>query len=392
MDTAGERDVIVVGAGPAGATTATALARRGRDVLLLDRHAFPRDKICGDAISAGAVHIMHELGMADKIAAAEARGEFHRLDGMRLVAPSGHLIRADFRRGEAGEDSYIAPRLYFDAVIQQQAVECGAQFVQAEVKEPLLEDGRVVGVLARQNGEVKAYRSRVVVGADGVTSTIMRHLRPEAAQHVDRHRAVALRAYIEDLELYPHEIEFFLYDEILPGYAWIFPTSDHTANIGLGMRLDVFRDLKKNLKHMLRHFLDMPAIRERLTRGGVVRDVASWQLNFGSQKRLQHAYDGALLVGDAAGFIDPLTGGGIYNGLVSGMLAADVIDGALREGDVSRETLRVYERRCDEKMWSGMRKSYLYQRILMNYPGVVDAGIRYLGRHNGVAKIFLSKL
>jgi flavin-dependent dehydrogenase len=220
----------------------------------------------------------------------------------------------------------------------------------------------------------------------------MRHLRPESAQHVDGHRAVALRAYIEDLEIYPHEIEFFLYDEILPGYAWIFPTSDRVANIGLGMRLDVFRSLKKNLKQMLRHFLDMPAIRGRLTRGGVVRDVASWQLNFGSQKQLQHTYDGALLVGDAAGFIDPLTGGGIHNGLISGVLAAEVIDAALRAGDVSRETLRVYEQRCDEKMWSVMRKSYLYQRILMNYPGLVDAGIRFLGRHHGVAKIFLSKL
>lgn len=392
MQTVSEHEVIVVGAGPGGATTAAALAQRGHDVLLIDRHTFPRDKICGDAISLGCIRIMNDLGMGDKIGAAVERGEFHRLDGMRLVGPSGHTLHSPFRRGPNGEESFVAPRVYFDAVIQQQAVESGARFLQAEVKEPLIEDGRVVGVVARANGSSHAYRSRVVVGADGVTSTIMRHLRPEAEQHVDLHRAVALRAYIEGMELYPHEVEFFLYDEILPGYAWIFPAGEGVANIGLGMRLDRFRVLKKNLKKMLQEFLAMPAIRARLSNDHTVRDVAIWQLNFGSQKKLQHAYDGALLVGDAAGFINPLTGGGIENALISGCLAAETIGAALHAGDTSRERLRDYERRCDEEMWSGMRKSFLYQRVLLNYPNVVDFLIRYLGRHGGVAKTFLSKL
>lgn len=392
MQSVSEHEVIVVGAGPGGATTATALAQQGRDVLVLDRHVFPRDKVCGDAISLGAIRILNDLGMAEKIQAAVARGEFYRLDGMRLYSPSGFLLQSKFRGAKGAEDSYVAPRLYFDAVIQQHAVESGAQFRQADVKEPWVEDGRVVGVVARENGETKTYRAQVVVGADGVTSSIMRHLRPEVDQHVERHRAVALRAYIEDIELYPHEVEFYLYDEILPGYAWVFPAGDRMANIGLGMRLDVFRKYKKNLKKMLQDFLAMPTIRERLTNGGVVRDVAIWQLNFGSQKRLQHAFDGALLVGDAAGFINPLTGGGIHNALISGVLAAETIDSALRAGDVSREVLKIYEKRCDEAMWTGMRRSYLYQRVLLYYPNVVDFLIRLLGRHGGIAKTFVSKL
>jgi flavin-dependent dehydrogenase len=101
----------------------------------------------------------------------------------------------------------------------------------------------------------------VVVGADGVTSPIARALRPESNQHVDMHRAVALRAYIEDLEEYPGEVEFYLYKDILPGYAWIFPTGPNQANIGLGMRLDHFRQRKENLKTLLQQFLDMPAIK-----------------------------------------------------------------------------------------------------------------------------------
>ncbi|CUS03124.2 Geranylgeranyl reductase [Candidatus Promineifilum breve] len=392
MQTVSEHDVIVVGAGPGGATTATALAQRGHDVLLIDRHTFPRDKVCGDAISQGCIQIMNDLGMAGKVKAAVARGEFHRLDGMRLVGPSGHVLHSEFQHGAGGVESYVSPRVYFDALIQQQAVESGAGFLQAEVKEPLLEDGRVAGVVARANGEWQAYRSRVVVGADGVTSTIMRHLRPEGGQHSDKHRAVALRAYIEGMEIYPHEVEFFLYDEILPGYAWIFPAGDHVANIGLGMRLDKFRGLKRNLKKMLQDFLAMPDLRARLPNSHALRDVAVWQLNFGSQKHLRHAYDGALLVGDAAGLINPLTGGGIHNALISGCLAAETIDEALRVNNTTREGLAIYEQRCDEAMGPEMRKSFLYQRVLLNYPRVVDFLIRYMGRHGGVAQSFLSKL
>lgn len=393
MQTVSEHDVIVVGAGPGGATAATVLAQQGRDVLLIDRHDFPRDKICGDAVSQGCVRIMNELGMAPKLEAAVTRGEFYPLHGLRLVGPNGDVFQADFKGGPNGEVSYVVPRFYFDALIHQYALDNGAKFLQAEVKEPLVdENGQVIGVLARENGEVKAYRSSVVIGADGVTSTIMRALRPEAGQHVDKHRAVALRAYIKGLELYPHEVEFFLYDDILPGYAWVFPISENAANIGLGMRLDRFRELKKNLKKMLKDFLEMPAIRARTANGVDLRDVAIWQLSFGSQKKLQHAYDGALLVGDAAGFINPLTGGGIQNALLSGKLAAETIDQALRIGDTSRETLKIYEQLCDEEMWDEMRKSFLYQRVLLNYPRLVDFLIRYLGQHGGVAKTFMSKL
>ncbi len=387
-----ERDVIVVGAGPAGSTTAAILAQKGYDVLLIDRKAFPRDKPCGDAVPAGAIEILWRLGMREKIDAAVERGEFYPLKGMRLVSPKGHLLEAKFKKGREGGESFVAPRIYFDACIQQHAVESGAEFCRADVKEPVLENGRVVGVNARVNGDVKSLRAKVVVGADGVTSVITRALRPKENQHVDGHRAVAIRAYIEDLEEYPHEVEFYLYDEILPGYAWIFPTGKNQANIGLGMRLDHFRKRKRNLNKMLREFLEMPDIKKRLKNGGQLRDVATWQLNFGSQKRLQHAFDGAVLVGDAAGFINPLTGGGIHNSIVSADLAAKTIDEALQRGDVSRESLKVYEVRCHEAMWDGMKRSYLLQKWLMRFPFVIDFLVKRMKENSQLAQIFLTKL
>ena len=386
-----ERDVVVVGAGPAGATTATILAQQGYDVLLLDRSEFPRDKACGDGIPAGAFKRLYRRGMGDKFEEAKARGEMYPVTGMRLMSPKGHVIEARFPEDELF--SHVMPRVYFDAVIQEYAVESGAEFRAAAVKEPLIEDGRVVGVNARMNGSVKPIRSKVVVGADGVTSVLTRSLRPTSKQHKDSHRAIAVRAYIHDIEIFPGEVEFFLYDEILPGYGWIFPTADdNEANIGLGMRLDVFRKIHGDLNVFLQRFLDLPMIQQRLKRGGEVSKVRAWQLNFGSQKDLQHTYDGALLVGDAAGFINPITGGGIHNAIISAELAAKAIDDALTTGDVTRERLKVYDQLTHEEMWKGMRRSYWFQRMLIHFPWIVDFLVVRAKENHAIVQTFLDKL
>lgn len=387
-----EYDVIVVGAGPGGATTATILAQKGYDVLLLDRATFPRDKICGDAVPTGAIRTLTRLGMGEKIQTAVDRGEFYPLTHMRLVSPKGKKLVAEFKDEEDGLTSYVAPRMFFDAVIKQQAVESGAEFLQAAAKEPIVENGSVKGVYAQANGHVEAFRSKMVVGADGVTSVITRALRPKDDQHIDHHRAVALRAYLKGIEIYPHEVEFYLYDDILPGYAWIFPTAEDTVNIGLGMRLDYFRANKKKLKNLLQQFLDMPDIKQRLKPGYELNDVATWQLNFGSQKHLQHTYNGAVLVGDAAGLINPLTGGGIHNSIISGELASETIDAALQANDTSREALKVYEDRVHEALWGSMKRSYFIQRWLLRFPAIVDVLIGRFQKNNALAQVFLTKL
>lgn len=386
------RDVIVVGAGPAGSTTAVYLAQQGYDVLLLDRHQFPRDKTCGDAVPAGAIDTLAHLGLGDKIQKAVERGELYPLESMLLVSPNGYKMEALFHKSQTGSDSYVAPRIYFDALIREHAVESGAEFRQAQVVGPLLEYGRVVGVKVKDNGRIQELPSKVVIGADGVTSVITRSLRPKENQHVNGHRAVALRAYIHGLEEIPKQVEFYLYNQILPGYAWIFPIGQNRANIGLGMRLDHFRAKKQSLEEMLDIFLAMPAIKKRLQPGWELHDVATWQLNFGSQKHLQHVYDGAILVGDAAGFINPLTGGGIHNAIISAKLAARTVHEALQQDDVSRSNMQIYEQRVHEAMWSSMKRSYRIQRSLMRFPLLIDILIKRMKENSGLAKMFLTKL
>lgn len=380
-----EREVVVVGAGPSGSATAITLAKQGHDVLLLDRKEFPRDKTCGDGIPAGAIEVLYSLGMEEKIRQAD----FYPVDQILLSSPRGHVLEAPLKPGVTGASSYVVPRTKFDALIQRHAVDCGAEFKQAQVQEPIVEDGRVVGVRAKVNGSVEEIRSKIVVGADGVTSVVARALRPD--KHEDGHRAIALRCYTEDLEVRPHQVEFYLYNDILPGYAWIFPYSEGQTNLGLGMRLDKYRDIDKSLEEMVDIFLKMPTIKQRLSRGGELRDIAVWQLNFGSRP-MQRAYDGSILVGDAAGLINPLTGGGIHNGLQSAMLAGEIVHDALERDDLSLNILQAYDVQLEDKMRSNMRRSYWIQRTLIRMPLWVDLLIRWGGSNSEVAKIFIDKL
>ena len=381
-----EREVVIVGAGPSGSVAAIALAKKGRDVLLLDRQEFPRDKSCGDGIPASAVEVLYSLGLEERIREAN----FYPLDRLLLSSPREYVLEAELAPGERfGALSYVVPRLRFDALIQEYAVDSGVEFINARVNGAIVEDNQVKGVVAKVNGSEEEIRAKVVIGADGVTSTIARTVRPD--KHKDKHRAVALRCYIQDIEELPHKAEFYFYRAILPGYAWIFPLGEGQANLGLGMRLDKFRESDRTLEEMVNVFLEMPAIKKRLSRGGDLQDISVWQLNFGSQD-MKRAYNGALLIGDAAGLINPLTGGGIHTGLQSAIIAADVIDKCLIEDDVSNEKLQEYETILHHSMDKGMRKSYTIQRSLLHFPLWVDMVARFFGSNSTLAQTFVSKL
>jgi geranylgeranyl reductase family protein len=381
-----EREVIVVGAGPSGTTAAMALAQQGHDVLLLDRKSFPRDKTCGDAIPGGAIEILYELGMKERIQDAN----FYPAYQMLLSSPNQHEIIAELHKGPNGGDSCIVPRYIFDAVLYDHAIDSGADFCQAQVKEPIIEEGQVKGVRIKINGKLEDIRAKVVIGADGVTSAIARSLLDY--KHEDKHRAVALRAYIEDFEIIPNLVEFYLYKDILPGYAWIFPYGDGKANIGLGMRLDKFRKESGSLEEMLDVFMEIPAIKKRSSSQTSLNNLATWQLNFGSKWDIQRAFDGAILIGDAAGLINPLTGGGIHNGVISAKIAAEVIHEALCKNDFSRQQFLRYETECTEKMEKGMKRSFLIQRTLLNMPIVVDWLIRFGSASGELSQTFVNKL
>jgi geranylgeranyl reductase family protein len=362
-----DADVIVVGAGPAGAATACGLAREGLDVILMDRSSFPRDKTCGDGVPPGSIEILNSLGMGDKIRSAG----FNTVRAIRLGSPSGRTWDASFRPKREGTQFYIAPRFQLDAIIQGHAVQSGARFVRCNVKGPVLSDGRVTGVRAVSEDGETVHSARVVVGADGATSSIARALRTSPKLPDDR-RCVAVRAYVDGIETDPGRVEFYFYRRFRPGYGWVFPLGQDRANVGVVMRVDRYREAGASLERLLGEFMETPAMAGRLRPGGRLRDVASWQLPNAAPAPMRNAFAGAVLVGDAAALVDPLTGEGIHNALVSAQLAADTIGEALRSGDTSKAGLSSYDRRCQEVLGPLVARSDRVHQWVDRVPRWID--------------------
>lgn len=346
-----QREFIVVGAGPAGASAAATLARRGRDVLLVDRSDFPRDKVCGDGIPPGTVALLDGLGMGERVRSAG----FHPIHAIRLGSPRGRTWETRFQARRPGLEFYVAPRVRFDALIFDHARACGAEFQRAAVAGVLRDNERVAGVRLRDDGGEHDVTAGMVIAADGATSVVAREVGADKPPR--EHRFVAIRAYADGVDVDPDRVEFYFDRRFVPGYGWVFPLGASRANVGVIMRADRYRDCGATLRALLDEFLEMPVLGGRFTAASVT-DVASWQLPIAVTPWRRRAFPGALLAGDAGGFIDPLTGEGIHFAVASGIIA----------GEVAAEGSNDYDRRCRGAMGALVERSYRIHRWVAGAP------------------------
>ncbi len=314
-----DADVIVVGAGPAGSSTAFFLAQSGLRVLLLDRAEFPRDKTCGDGLSPRALRVLGLMGARPEI---EAVG--HRIDSLRIFSPNGDSVSAPIlSRDEQPTHAMVLPRLKLDDFIRQAAVRGGAEFRHGAVTDLTQVDGRYTGVVQ----EGRPLTARVVVLATGAFIGLFERAGLNRAGG-DLGRAA--RAYFEGLPTLPHEVEFHFDSVPLPGYGWIFPTSSHSANIGAGYFVKAGqRPPQASPQQTMRDFLRNPYVAR------VVGDAEPSTTPKGYPLRTDFltaplAVPGLVMVGEAAGLVNPLTGEGIDFALESGELAAELIAAELR--------------------------------------------------------------
>jgi len=342
-------DVIIVGAGPAGTTAALYAHRLELKCILLDKAVFPRDKICGDALSGKSIRIMRELGILD---------ELNNLDGSeinRITFGSPKNIQFDVNlKGTQNNDQitkgFVIPREIFDNYLFEKANAVADTRQGFSVKDLIFENNYVVGVKGKtRSGKEEEFRAPVVMGCDGSNSIVARKLGLYEME-MD-HTSVAVRCYYEGVKGLTDQIELHYVKEVNPGYFWLFPAGDGRANIGIGLSKSDMKKENRTLRQIMDEVTQTEYFKERFADAKQLERPVGWNLPLGSIHRKNHG-NGFMLLGDAAGLVDPFTGEGIGNAMVSGQYAMEVAAKSKLSGDFSEKAFAEY----DELLWREIGK------------------------------------
>ena len=369
-------DAIIVGAGPAGSSAAIYCNKLGLNTLLLDKSIFPRDKICGDALSGKSVKILEELDLLQ---------DLDKLDGAiinRIIFGNPNHSECELHLNKSLNKRHIShgfviPRKIFDNYLFKKASVVSNVVSGFNVEDLIYDKSQVVGVKGKsKNGQQKKYFGNIVLGADGPYSIVSRK---SGLYNSDmNYTAVGLRCYYENVEDLTDQIELHYVNETIPGYFWIFPAGNKKANIGLGLLKSRAKKKKYNLQEIMSQVINSKNFKHRFKNSNALEKPKGWNLPFGNTKRGNHG-NGFLLLGDAAGLVDPFTGEGIGNAMESGKIAADIVLKAKKLNNFSNQILSEYDKVLWEYLGSELKTSTLllklaHYRILLNF--VIDRASR----------------
>jgi geranylgeranyl reductase family protein len=309
--------VTVVGAGPAGVAAAVTLARAGREVVVVDKATFPRDKCCGDGLTTGALRRLEALGLDPG-----AIPSWQPVDDVVVRGPAGHEVRLPLPRGR-GTYAAVARRAELDHALVGLAREAGATVVEgAAVTAAVAAPDRITVSLT--GGQQVA--ARYAIGADGMWSPL-RKLLGAAPTSPDLGEWHAFRQYFTGVAPAAARDLFVWFEpDLLPGYAWSFPVAGGGANVGFGIQRGG-RVTTREMARLWPDLLERPHVRAVLGPDAAAEGARkAWPIPAHVERAVLSAAGGrALFVGDAAAATDPLTGEGIGQALLTGCLAAEAV-------------------------------------------------------------------
>lgn len=356
--------VIIVGAGPGGCSAALFLAKEGYSVLLLDRAAFPRDKICGDGITQPSLWMLDRMGVLEKM---EKQNPF-RAYGFIITSPAGKRMKSEtppYKKFPM-EYAYVMKRQVFDAVLLAHLKEINnIDIIEGfTVCDFVYDNGKMAGVTGARGDSAESFYGEYIIGADGVHSVLARRL--SLLNNKPRHRAFAVRAYFDNIEGLEDHIEIHYDEAMLPGYGWIFPLSKTSANVGVGV-MNRFCD-SKGINALFELFVKENVFAKDRLKGAVMEkgSFKGWALSMGGSPSKKSSGN-VLFVGDAGSLVDPMTGEGIYHALRSGEYAAQAISEGFKNKLGRKAVGPAYEKYLSKEFkWKEYIPGYLAQPLLKN--------------------------
>lgn len=331
-------DIVIVGAGPAGATAAYAAGRRGLRVALVDRAFFPRDKPCGDGIGPGAVTVIRQLGLSDFFARDIP------VDAVTVAGPDNTELNATTSELGSAVYGYIVPRRDFDnrlldRALKEKAVDfTGCKFIRTGTANHF----RTVEI-QKKDGSHSHLTGRLLIGADGANSVVRRALGGPASSPA--RTGLAMRAYARSDAFNPGGAQgprmyFSFSRELLPSYAWLFPTGRGTINIGVGGPVTEVRKAGQDLRRLLAAYAG-----QFRTSGIDLTELESCRAHhlphFGGMPPLTHPR--AALIGDAASMINPFSGEGIAYGMTAAVRLIEYLPDNLTSSRALQDALAGFE-------------------------------------------------
>jgi menaquinone-9 beta-reductase len=353
-------DVLVIGGGPAGASAAYWLAKYGHQVTIVERKSFPREKTCGDGLTPRAVHQLNEMGLGDQLS------RFHRYNGLRATGMGRQLELQWPSHPVYPQYGYVVRRRELDTMVARNAVEAGATLLEGhEALQPIVDRGFVRGAVVQPpDGEPIEIRARYVVVADGANSRFGRALGTFRTREWPY--GTAIRTYWET----PRHAEPWIESALdvkdrngnpMPGYGWIFPVGDGTVNIGVGL-LSTFREFKSvNTTHLLDAYAHQVADRWEIQPDHPECKATSGRIPMGGSVGPK-AGPSYLVIGDAAGSVNPFNGEGIDYAYETAHMAARVLHEALDAGDPT--ALQQYPSLLEDEYGEYFKVARLFARVI----------------------------